>query len=185
MSTIDTRVVAVDHRPTLRDAAAVARLASVTFSEAFGHLYPRADLEAFLAEERSEAKYARLLRDPDVFVATAAGGGDGPVGYVLAGSCKLPVPGLELRAGEIRELYVTAGYQGRGLGTRLLRLALDWLCERERAPVYVGVWSQNLRAQRLYEGVGFQRVGQYRFPVGNHLDHEFIFKLELPRLGAG
>jgi RimJ/RimL family protein N-acetyltransferase len=42
--------------------------------------------------------------------------------------------------------------------------------------VYIGVWSGNAGAQRLYARHGFEKIGEYDFPVGQHLDREFILR---------
>ena len=157
------------------DAGALAELGAETFAETFGHLYQRRDLMTFLRAARSRATYAEVLGREDTFVALAEAGQE-QVGYVLAGACKLPVPGLEPEAGEVRELYLIASHQGRRLGTRLLDAALEWLREHGRSPVYVGVWSENLGAQRLYARYGFRKVGEYDFPVGAQMDREFILR---------
>lgn len=161
---------------TPADASAVAELGATTFVETFGHLYSSQDLRAFLASARSEATYAGLIDAPDIFVALAAAGDAAPVGYVVAGPCKLPVDDRAPSAGEVRELYVLSSHQGHRLGTRLLEAALDWLEERRRSPLYVGVWSENHGAQRLYGRYGFSKVGEYEFPVGDQLDREFILE---------
>jgi ribosomal protein S18 acetylase RimI-like enzyme len=171
----------VDALPIIRsarpeDAAALARLGAATFDETFGRLYKPEDLRAFLETGRSQEVYARLVSDPDVLVMLAEDAGGQPIGYVVAGGCKLPVADLESTAGEVRELYVLRGHQGHRLGTRLLEAALAWLEERGREPLYVGVWSDNDGAQRLYGRYGFAKIGEYDFPVGEHLDREFILK---------
>ncbi len=158
------------------DAAALAELAAATFTETFGHLYALSDLVAFLRGARSESTYAELLGHEDTFIVLAERGPHEHVGYVIAGACKLPVPAKEPEAGEVRELYVLASHQGRRVGSRLLETSLEWLRERGRSPVYVGVWSENLGAQRLYARYGFSKVGEYDFPVGGQMDREFILK---------
>ncbi len=163
-------------RATLADAPALAELGAATFVEAFAHLYAKDDLADFLAASHSIDYYRRTLRDPDVAVWLAGLRDEPPMGYAIAGDCKLPVTDLEPRAGEIRRVYVRAAFQKYGLGTRLLVAALDWLAAERRAPHYVGVWSGNFAAQRLYERFGFVKVGEYEFPVGRQLDHEFILK---------
>jgi GNAT superfamily N-acetyltransferase len=95
------------------------------------------------------------------------------VGYVQAGPCALPHLEVTPRCGEVKRLYVREETQGSGLGTRLLAAALEWLGAPGRR-LWIGVWSQNLGAQRLYARHGFERVGAYQFPVGNTLDDEFI-----------
>ena len=43
-------------------------------------------------------------------------------------------------------------------------------------PQWIGVWSDNFKAQALYKAYGFERVGEYKFPVGKTLDDEFILR---------
>ena len=97
-------------------------------------------------------------------------------GFATAGPCKLPVPNIGKNAGEIRQLYLLAAVQRAGLGTRLLVTVMDWLTAQQHSPLYVGVWSENYGAQRLYARYGFEKIGEYDFPVGKHLDREFILK---------
>ena len=124
-----------------------------------------------------------MLREPGVAIWLAERAGEPPAGYAIAGPCKLPVPGLEPAAGEVRRVYVRAALHGHQLGTRLLVTALDWLAAEKRSPLYVGVWSQNHGAQRLYGRFGFRKVGEYDFPVGRQLDHEFILKQDEAGIG--
>jgi ribosomal protein S18 acetylase RimI-like enzyme len=163
-------------RAVSADVVPLAKLAAVTFTETFGHLYEPKDLQAFLSSARSEERYARMLADAHVGLWLAAVEQEEPIGYAVVGPCKLPVENLEPTAGEVQELYVRSDYHGHQLGTRLLTTALEWLAAERFAPLYVGVWSENLGAQRLYQRFGFEKVGEYGFPVGDHIDHEFILK---------
>jgi diamine N-acetyltransferase len=163
-------------RVTVVDVVALAELAASTFVHTFGHLYCREDLDEYLATSQTPAVYERLIKDPEVAGWFAVAVDGTPVAYVLAGSCKLPVADLEPSAGEIRSLYVRADHQNHQLGTRLLGEALDWLALHDRAPLYVGVWSENFGAQRLYGRYGFAKIGEYEFPVGRQRDREFILR---------
>jgi GNAT superfamily N-acetyltransferase len=168
------------------DVHALADLARDTFVETFGHLYRPADLAAFLKTAHAPETYQAFLADSRVGIWVALRGPAELVGYGLAGPCKLPVPGLEASAGEIRQLYLRASAQGDGLGTRLLVTMLEWLGAHGHTPLYVGVWSGNTGAQRLYARFGFDKIGEYDFPVGEHLDREFIFRQQkAPQHGHG
>ncbi|MEO7387051.1 MAG: GNAT family N-acetyltransferase [Gammaproteobacteria bacterium] len=158
------------------DAVALALLAADTFVETFGHLYQPEDLANFLATEQTAVNYRQLIAKPDVGVWVAAGSSGSLIGFLTAGPCKLPVVDREPASGEIRQLYLRGSAQGQGLGSRLLDTGLAWLRDRGRAPLYIGVWSGNSGAQRLYGRYGFDKVGEYDFPVGNHMDREFILK---------
>lgn len=57
--------------------------------------------------------------------------------------------------GEIVALYLLPAYQRRGIGTLLLRAALDRLRERGFEKVYLWVAEKNTSARRFYEAQGF------------------------------
>ncbi|HLK25075.1 MAG TPA: GNAT family N-acetyltransferase [Caulobacteraceae bacterium] len=143
-----------------------------TFSETFGNLYPPADLAAFLGAAHAPAFYEQALTDPArrIWIAEAVGAA---VGYALAGPCHLPHPQVTPNCGELERLYVRRDSQGSGLGARLFEQSLAWL-ERPGRRLWIGVWSQNEGAQRLYARYGFAKVGEYEFHVGATRDREFI-----------
>ena len=166
----------VIRRAGVADAAALAVITERTFTETFGHLYPPEDLAEYLSNTCTPESCRKLLADPKVGAWLIGAEGSAPVGYATAGPCKLPVENREPYSGEIRQLYVLATHQNQRLGARLLDVALGWLAEEDFSPLYIGVWSQNYGAQRFYERYGFKKVGEYGFPVGKTVDHEFILK---------
>jgi ribosomal protein S18 acetylase RimI-like enzyme len=163
-------------RAGVEDAAILARITERTFTETFGHLYPPEDLAEYLRGNCTPESCHKLLSDPKVGAWLIGANGAEPVGYATAGGCKLPVENREPHAGEIRQLYVLASHQNQRLGAKLLDAALNWLTEQNFSPLYIGVWSLNYGAQRFYARYGFRKVGEYGFPVGKTVDHEFILK---------
>lgn len=163
-------------KATPADAAAMAELGAATFTETFGHLYPPEDLQTFLSKNHSLESWTRALTDPTrgVFVVEDQSGRK--IGFIAVGACKLPVENLEAQAGEVQQLYVLAEFHNLRLGRRLMEQGLEWLESQGRAPLYIGVWSENYGAQRFYQRYGFSKVGEYGFPVGNTVDAEFILK---------
>lgn len=163
-------------RATTADAFTLADIGGATFTETFGHLYPPADLAAFLKSAHAPDAWHRRLQDAHVAVWLVHAEDGAIAGYASAGPCKLPVPDLESNAGELFQLYVRASFHGLRLGSRLLATALAWLESRGFDPLYVGVWSRNEGAQRLYGRFGFTRHSEYEFPVGTQRDHEYILR---------
>ena len=169
------------HTTTIRramadDATALAELGAGTFVETFGHLYSPVDLQTFLAKSHTPESWLRTLTDPHRATWIAEHPGGRKIGFICVGACKLPVPQLEITAGEVQQLYVLAEFHNLRLGSRLMDLGLEWLASQGRSPLYVGVWSENYGAQRFYERYGFNKVGEYGFPVGATVDLEFILK---------
>jgi len=171
--------MALRHRIRLAafaDIDAVVELGRITFTETFGHLYPEADLEDFLDEAHDPEVYAWAIND-DRHALWIADGEEGPLAYALAGPCTLPHPEATPAEGELKRLYVRQGAQGGGLGQALLQTSLDWLQQHHGPkPLWVGVWSENFGAQRLSGRHGFEKVGEYEFPVGQTRDREFILR---------
>ena len=157
------------------DAADLAHLAEITFTETFGHLYPSEDLAHYIGSNYTAAACLEVLRDPRMAYWLVGAEGEPAVGFALAGYCKLPVEGLESTAGELRQLYVRSTHQRQRLGTHLFEAALAWLDEHY-APLYIGVWSKNYGAQLFYGRYGFVKVGEYGFSVGKTVDREFILR---------
>lgn len=162
-------------RATVDDAGTLSRIATRTFVETFGHLYPDEDLQAFLAEAYAVGKQERILAHPDYAVWLLERDGEA-IGHAAAGPCGLPHADVQSGDGELKRLYVLREAQNSGWGGRLFRAALDWLqCDGPRT-LWIGVWSENLGAQRFYARHGFARVGEYAFPVGRVRDLEFILR---------
>jgi len=160
-------------RAAASDAAAIAAIGARTFADAFGHMYPPDDLATFLVATHAPAKISAEIADPAMGVWLAERDGEA-VAYAVAGPCGLPHPEVTPGCGELKRIYVDQVAQGEGLGGRLMETALAWLERDGPRRLWIGVWSGNLGAQRLYERAGFRKVGEYGFRVGGSTDHEFI-----------
>ncbi len=156
------------------DVPALARLAADTFVESFvtGFAlgYPKEDLETFLRDSYAVERVAAWIADPAAQVLVVEQDGR-LAAYAHAGDNTLPYTDAKPGDGELKRIYVAKAAQGTGLGRVLLERSLHWLGPR---PIYIGVWSGNHKAQRLYGHYGFKVVGAYQFPVGATLDDEVI-----------
>jgi diamine N-acetyltransferase len=157
------------------DADALSRIGISTFVQTFGHLYPDEDLQAFLHQSHSPAMYASYLADPAYALWLLEHDGDA-MGYALAGPSGLPHPDVTPADGELKRLYLSPACQNGGWGGRLFQAALDWLERDGPRTLWISVWSENFGAQRFYARHGFEKTGEYEFPVGRVRDREFIFR---------
>lgn len=158
------------------DAPALCRLAEETFVETFVEgfqiAYPPDDLQAFLTRSYARDQVEGWIADAASFLLVAEQSGE-LIGYVQAGENDLPYVHAGPGDGELKRIYIRKGYQGIGLGRDLFERALGWLGDR---PILIGVWSENLKAQRFYARYGFEKVGEYHFMVGSFADPEFILR---------
>ncbi len=146
------------------DAPALGALGRQTFIDTFvtgfGIPYPEDDLKAFLDASFDPEPTLKKLAEPGCAWWVAERDGE-LLAFANAGPNGLPHPDARPSHMELRRLYVARAAQGLGLGTRLL---------------WIGVWSGNEKAQRLYAAHGFEKAGEYEYPVGAWRDHEFILR---------
>ena len=161
------------------DAAALESVGRETFTETFGHLYPTHDLKAFLDSAHLAENYSAWIASKAYGVWIAEQDAQA-VGYAVAGPCDLPHAEVTPTCGELKRIYLLNRAQNGGAGTRLMTACFDWLVKPGRR-LWIGVWSQNYGAQRLYGRHGFTKVGEYEFPVGEIRDREFILSRQFDK----
>jgi GNAT superfamily N-acetyltransferase len=76
-----------------------------------------------------------------------------------------PLGVIALSPGWVNHLYVATSEQGRGVGSRLLRLAMDSTAE----DLQLWAFQRNTRAREFYERRGFVEV---RRTAGDNEEHE-------------
>jgi len=161
------------------DAAALAVLGRQTFIDTFvtgfGIPYPAADLTAFLDASFNAEAITTKLAEPGAAWWAAERDGE-LLAFANAGPNTLPHPDGRASHAELRRLYVGKQAQGLGLGTKLLKISLDWMEANTDGPLWIGVWSGNQKAQKLYAAYGFEKAGGYQYPVGAWMDDEFILR---------
>lgn len=166
---------AIIRRAGVADAETLAELGARTFSETFAHLYSTEDLNAFLTEAYGLERTRADLADPRKAQWLVEVDGQA-IGYALAGPCSLPHEDVTDACGELKRIYFLKGHQGGGLGKTLFAEVMSWLQTEGPRTVWIGVWSENFGAQRFYARHGFDKVGEYGFPVGKTVDREFILR---------
>jgi ribosomal protein S18 acetylase RimI-like enzyme len=110
--------------------------------------------------EESRASLAGLEQDlfgpaPWASALVAEQGGS-LLGYAIL--CRIYRAQTGERGIDLHHLFVVERARGAGLGRRLVEAALDEARTRGCAYFVVGTRPENVRAQRFYEGLGFERA---------------------------
>jgi ribosomal protein S18 acetylase RimI-like enzyme len=156
---------------SIDDVQALSALARQTFIETFGYLYTAENLYQHLDKTCSTDFFMSSLKQDHIITARD---GDLIIGYAKFGGLGLPVNNPQRDATEIHRLYVTQPYQARGVGAALMEEVMRHDRIQSSPAIYLGVWENNIKAQRFYSRYGFSAVGEYMYPVGTQLDREII-----------
>ncbi len=144
-----------------------------TMVEKFGHLYKQEDLDQHLEEAYSEEFHHAALNTCKFLLVLDE---EKLIGYAKWGDLGLPVETPITPNGEIHRLYVDSTYRGQKIGHKLMQHMMDDMADKKA--IYLSVFSENEGAQRFYDRYGFNKKGEYKYMVGSHADHEFIYGLE-------
>ncbi|WP_439468726.1 GNAT family N-acetyltransferase [Blastomonas fulva] len=153
-------------RATPQDGPKLALLGAATFLTAFAADHPGQALVDHCAHEHGVQRYADWLANPDYafwMIETPLGA---PLGYAMLCPPEIditPDPG----ALELKRIYTLPGWQGAGMGRRLIEAVIAEAKARGAPSLYLCVYTVNLAAQRFYARFGFEKVGQQKFMTGD------------------
>lgn len=162
------------------DADALSQFAEAAFVATFGHIYDPADLATFLAEWNPPDRIRAQIADPDWTIALVRDADAAILGYIKLGPIDFDLPEGQPAEGatELHQLYLSEAAKGSGVAAALMQWGIAWA--RDRASIlYLSVFTENHRAQAFYRRYGFVDVGRNAFRVGNHIDEDRIWRLDL------
>ncbi len=147
------------------DAASLAALSI----EVWIGTYLKRGVNAFFAEfalsEFTIARFEAILEEGQDLLMVSENE-DGIDGYIrLAESRAAPVDGLSDL--EIVTFYVQPRHHGKGIGSALLDVAVDYMHEKGRPSIWLTTNSENTPAIDFYLAKGFRQVGVTDFRIGD------------------
>jgi peptide alpha-N-acetyltransferase len=82
--------------------------------------------------------------------------------------------------GYIAMLAVSSEYRGRGVATKLVRMAIDAMIERNADEVVLETEETNIPAMRLYERLGFLRSKKlHRYYLNGNSAYRLVLPLKM------
>ena len=154
---------------TPKDSAGIASLHARSWQVHYRGILSEAYLAHGVTDDRLKLWESRLAHPAQNQYVRVAEDGGTLCGLACVYAGEDPVWGSLLD-----NLHVLPGYQGRGVGTRLLAEAARWAAQRApAAPFHLLVYEQNEQARRFYESLGgtyeatflFDNPGGGRAPV--------------------
>src|SRR5215470_14653548 len=164
------------------DEVALSIVGQASFLDTFAGILSGKDILGHCVRQHSSEKYAGWLRDGEsaVWIAEVEPG-RAPVGYLVLTKPDLPLPDISPDDAEVKRVYLLSRFRGAGLGRRLMQEAEIHARARGVRRLLLGVYSGNSAAISFYERLGYVRVGERSFKVGDNTYHDFILARSLDK----
>lgn len=148
------------------DAQLLSVLATTCFYEAYFEQDAPHNLASYIGESFAEDKIAAEI-DLDTVAYFIMFRNQRAVGFAIMRS-DTKFEGIDdVAAIELQRIYVIERVYGAGAGELLLRHCEQFARGLGLETIWLGVWEENLRAQRFYAKHGYSRIGQIEFPYGD------------------
>ena len=160
------------------DATMLSELGAKTFYDTFAKDNTQENIDAYIKGSFSSKIQLSELSEPDVIFLIAESESIA-IGYaqLIMNSKDEAIKGT--RPLEIRRIYASQEYLGKGVGKELMKATIREARQRGCDCVWLGVWEKNQRAIDFYRKWGFREVGTHLFSVGDDPQNDFVMELEL------
>ncbi|MHB1051191.1 MAG: GNAT family N-acetyltransferase [Bacteroidota bacterium] len=151
---------------TIDDIPAIQQVLFNTWAASYADFIPMKDIQWYFNNYYSDSNFIRMCDDPNTwnFVAEVKGH---VVGYARG-----KINGEQKRF-YLESLYVLPEFQGRGIGTELLKIVEHKALSQHYSTLWLGVMVQNIPSLEWYRKLGFQFDEETPFQMGktvvNHL----------------
>jgi ribosomal protein S18 acetylase RimI-like enzyme len=163
------------------DAAALAELATRTFSDTYAVHNTPENMARHLAEFFGPAQQRRELADPAMATIVAAVDGQ-LAGYAQLRSHGVPACITGESPIEIQRFYVAREWHGRGVAQALMQQVKTEARRRGARTLWLGVCHRNERARTYYGRQGFRDVGSQTFMLGTDRQTDRVLEVPLANI---
>lgn len=160
------------------DADVLAELGARTFHDSFAAQNTQENMAAYLATTFGpEQQRAELAHPQNTFLIVEDNGV--AIGYAQLRVGKPPACISGPKPIELARLYISAAFQGSGVGGRLMEACLTEARQSGYQTIWLGVWQQNTRAQAFYERWNFSIAGEHVFQLGADRQMDWLMERSL------
>jgi len=165
---------------TPADAVRLAFIGRATFLESYAGTLPVEDILAHCETQHAPEVYAAWLADPRCHCwLVEASHGAAPVGYLVLAPADVPVKLPDPADLEVKRIYLLHRFQRGGTGRRLMEACMQYARAAGCPRLLLGVYSRNDHALKFYERMGFERVGERTFRVGDSDYYDYVLGHDL------
>ena len=163
---------------TENDVKELQAISQETFKATFDECTAPADMARFLKEDYATEKLLAQINNSDsrfFFLIVK----EEVAGYLKVNVNSAQTENVKPNALEVERIYLRQKFQHQGLGLVLIKLAEEIARKENYDYMWLGVYENNLIAQKFYKKDGFTRVGQHVFQVGEDPQIDYILAKKL------
>lgn len=158
-----------------KDAEAIATMGAYTWTTTFGYSISKADLDAFITENYTIEAIQKTLKDKEATVIVACAPDGTVAGFVqLRRDSSEPCIEDKPKPVELQRLYIHPEYHGYGLARTLVDDVERIAREERYETIWLGVWEENFKGQKVYEKLGYEKCGVHDFVMGECIQTDWI-----------
>jgi ribosomal protein S18 acetylase RimI-like enzyme len=160
------------------DSEALARLADLTFRDAFSEGSSLSDLQQFCEEHYRSDIQLQEIQDPNLITILVESESE-LIGFaqVRLNSPKKNLAGKH--QSELSRLYVSSEWLGQGVAHKLMSEVFASVESAQSDFMWLGVWEDNARAIAFYRKYDFTVVGEHIFTVGTDPQRDLVMAVKL------
>ena len=170
---------------TEADVPHIVRIGAETFAASFAHSMPAEHMQEYLGQTYTVPAMTAELADTKHSTFFVASSNHDILGFLQmkCGTTEPCVP-QDRPTCELHRIYVSVDSLGRGVGQLLVQRGIDWATElrsvsegsgiQSEMGIWLGVWDENLQAQKFYRRWGFERIGAHDFVIGDTRQTDLI-----------
>lgn len=80
---------------------------------------------------------------------------------------------------EIQRIYVIGLYQGKRIGSFLMKEIEKLALKMNKRYLWLGVWERNLKAIEFYKRHGYHKIGTHPYLIGNDEQTDWLMRKDL------
>jgi len=148
-----------------QDAQKIADLSAEIFLESFNHPCNQNDMDDYIKRifNKQNVLQAIAFRDVTFFVTTS---NNRIIGFVKIVANQKNARLNNLRAVELRRLYIQKDMAGKNIGCTLMEKTLEFSNTKNADVIWLSVWENNERAIKFYNRFKFEIFGEGNFALG-------------------
>lgn len=158
---------------TIEDATAIQQIGRQTYFETFVAYNTEENMNDYLEKAFADAKIRQELENPhsEFYVIETDGVA---AAYLKINQLAAQTEPMDADHLEIERIYVLQEFQKLGLGKLLYDKALERAKKLGKSKIWLGVWENNNNALAFYKKIGFERIGQHSFFMGDDEQIDYI-----------